>query len=148
MAVRACCDGIIELGERLDRIVAVPHCGFQPSGGIGHSKCADRARRDLSAYAPARLHRRASVARAPIRLTAWAANIASTSCSRTGIAKRHAPEMLEIDRTVIGSERRRWHPVNPLQMIRHGDNHNLSAPSIRQRGSRQPIMEVVNGTFA
>jgi hypothetical protein len=32
--------------------------------------------------------------------------------------------MREIDRTVIGSERRRWHPVNPFQMKRHGDNPN------------------------
>jgi hypothetical protein len=37
-----------------------------------------------------------------------------------GIAKRHAFEMFEIDRTVIGSERRRWHPVNPFEMKRHG----------------------------
>jgi len=50
-----------------------------------------------------------------------------------GIAKRHAREMFEIDCTVIGSERRRWHPVNPLQMIRHGDTPESPAPSIRQR---------------
>ncbi len=64
-----------------------------------------------------------------------------------GIAKRHPPEMLDIDRTVIGSERRRWHPVNPFQMKRHGDNPDLPAPSIRQRSFRQPITEMVNGTF-
>jgi hypothetical protein len=30
--------------------------------------------------------------------------------------------MVHIDRTVVGSERRRWHPGNPFQMKRHGDN--------------------------
>ena len=44
-----------------------------------------------------------------------------------GVAKRHAPQMDDIDRTVIGSERRRWHPVNPFQMKRHGDDPRLPA---------------------
>jgi hypothetical protein len=35
--------------------------------------------------------------------------------------------MIDIDRTIIWSERRRWHPVNPFQMKRHGDNPNLAA---------------------
>jgi hypothetical protein len=64
-----------------------------------------------------------------------------------GIAKRHAPEMLDIDRTVIGSERWRWHPIDPFQMKWHVDSPNPSAPWFRQRGSGQPIMELVNGTF-
>jgi hypothetical protein len=34
--------------------------------------------------------------------------------------------MFDIDRTVIGSERRRWHPGNPFQMKRHGNNPNLA----------------------
>jgi len=33
--------------------------------------------------------------------------------------------MLQVDRTVIGCERRRWHPVNPFHMKRHGDNPPL-----------------------
>jgi hypothetical protein len=37
-----------------------------------------------------------------------------------GIAKRHAFEVFEIDRAVIGSERRRWHPFYPFKMKRHG----------------------------
>src|SRR6478735_2402669 len=41
-----------------------------------------------------------------------------------GIAKGHALKMFDIDRTVIGSERWRWHPVNPFQMKWHGDNPN------------------------
>jgi hypothetical protein len=32
-------------------------------------------------------------------------------------------------------------------MKRHVDSPNLSVPSLRQRGSGQPIMELVNGTF-
>jgi hypothetical protein len=30
--------------------------------------------------------------------------------------------MFGVDRTVIGSERWRWHPFNPFQVKRHGDN--------------------------
>jgi hypothetical protein len=36
------------------------------------------------------------------------------------IIERHAPQMREIDRAVIGSERRGWHPVNPFCVKRHG----------------------------
>jgi hypothetical protein len=36
--------------------------------------------------------------------------------------------MVHVDRTVIGGERRRWHPGNPFQTKRHGDNPT-SAPS-------------------
>jgi hypothetical protein len=37
--------------------------------------------------------------------------------------------MDEIDRTVIGGNWRRWHPVNPMQMKRHADNPKSSAAS-------------------
>ena len=47
MAVRACATASVELGERLDRIGAARERGFQPAGGIGDAKCADRARRTL-----------------------------------------------------------------------------------------------------
>jgi hypothetical protein len=64
------------------------------------------------------------------------------------IAQRHALEMLDIDRTVIGSKRRRWHPVNPFQMKRHGDNP-LSPRRAENRGEAgQPNTELVNGCFA
>ena len=39
-----------------------------------------------------------------------------------GVAQRHALEMVHVDRTVVGGERRRWHPGDPFQMKRHGDN--------------------------
>jgi hypothetical protein len=29
--------------------------------------------------------------------------------------------MIEIERTVIGSEGGRWHPINPFQVKRHGE---------------------------
>ena len=35
---------------------------------------------------------------------------------KAGIAQRHAFEVFEIYRTVIGGERRRWHPFNPFEM--------------------------------
>jgi hypothetical protein len=41
---------------------------------------------------------------------------------QTGIAERHPSKMRKIDRTVIGSERRRRHPINPIQMKRQGDD--------------------------
>jgi hypothetical protein len=119
-------DRIIKLGERLGRIVAVLYSGFQMSGGIGNPECADRACRTFqgvrqrtrvgwqggeSADQPDRLGREH---RQHLALEA-------------GIAKRHALEMFDIDRAVIGSERRRWHPVNLFQMKRHGDNPNLLA---------------------
>ena len=63
-----------------------------------------------------------------------------------GIAQRHPVEMADIDRTVIGSERRRWHPVNPFQMKRHGGKSESSSAAPARR-FRQPIMELVNGTF-
>src|SRR5450759_5942042 len=44
------------------------------------------------------------------------------------IAQRHAPEMFDINRTVIGSEWWRWHPFYPFRMKRHGNNPDLSAP--------------------
>jgi hypothetical protein len=41
--------------------------------------------------------------------------------------------MFAIDRTVIGGERRRWHPVNPFQMKRHGEKPwDLPAEPIRE----------------
>jgi hypothetical protein len=36
--------------------------------------------------------------------------------------------MGHIDRTIVGNERRRWHPVDPFQMKRHGDD-----PGFRHR---------------
>jgi len=64
-----------------------------------------------------------------------------------GIAKRHAFEMFEIERTVIGSERRRWHPFYPFEMKRH-DLAQISLPYLsRQARFGQPITKLVNGTF-
>src|SRR5258705_7663853 len=49
------------------------------------------------------------------------------------VAKRHASEMVDINRTVIGSERRRWHPVDPFEMKRHG----LAQISLLHRSGRR-----------
>jgi len=37
-----------------------------------------------------------------------------------GVTERRALEVVEIDGTVIGNERRRWHPFYPFEMKRHG----------------------------
>jgi hypothetical protein len=55
--------------------------------------------------------------------------------------------MRKIDRTVIGSEWRRWHPVDPFEMKRHG----LAQVAAMHRSGRarflKPTTKVVNGTF-
>jgi len=56
-------------------------------------------------------------------------------------------EMFSIDWTVIGSERRRWHPVNPFPMKRHGDHPTVPALDDPAVQPGQPITEMVNGTF-
>jgi hypothetical protein len=54
-----------------------------------------------------------------------------------------------IDRTVIGSERWRWHPINPIHMKRHGDTsetlHSFGRSGREVLG--KPIMELVNARF-
>jgi len=142
MAVRACSTAH-RVGERLGRIVTLQHCGFQPSGGFSHLKCADPARRAFS-LCPVRLQRRATWPSALIRLTPGE-NIASTSCSRMACQASCARDAQNRwDR--LGTSGGRWHPVNPLQMIRHGDNP-FSRPIDRQRRFREPIIPVVNARF-
>ena len=146
MAVRACATASSSSASASGRIVTVPHCGFQTFGGIGHVKCADRARRAFQ-----RMRQRAGIGGQDGQRADQADGLGREHrqhlALEAGIAKRHALEMLDIDRTVIGSERRRWHPVNPFQMKRHGDNPN-SLPHRSDGGVlRQPNTPVVNGTF-
>src|SRR5438034_6231876 len=62
-----------------------------------------------------------------------------------GIVKRHAVEMCEIDRAVIGSERRRWHPFYPFEMKWHGLTHislpDRSGQAVLVSQSRNWLME-------
>jgi hypothetical protein len=67
--------------------------------------------------------------------------------------------MGEIDWTVIGSKWRRWHPIDPVQMKRHGDNPKSSLPErfdgevvasqswkrLTERLSRPPQVRLVFG---
>src|SRR5205807_4633841 len=46
------------------------------------------------------------------------------------ITKRHALEMIEINRAIIGNQRRRWHPFDPLQMKRHGVRPDVPARDV------------------
>jgi hypothetical protein len=62
------------------------------------------------------------------------------------VAERHAAEMREINRTIIGSKRRRWHPVNPFEAKRHGQSECAGQASWPGRFGH-PITELVNETF-
>ena len=64
-----------------------------------------------------------------------------------GISERHARQMREIDRTVIGGERRRWHPFDPLCAKRHVGEAGVLSSRRGQHGFDQPNTEMVNGTF-
>jgi hypothetical protein len=55
--------------------------------------------------------------------------------------------MLKVDRPVIGCERRRNHPVDPFEVKRHGVTHFSPQLGRSRARGRQPIMELVNGTF-
>jgi hypothetical protein len=65
-----------------------------------------------------------------------------------GIAKCHALKMGAVDRAIIGYERWRWHPVNPIQVKRHGD---VPKPSCARgdpaRKVRSANIEKVKGRF-
>src|SRR3982751_3811326 len=50
--------------------------------------------------------------------------------------------MFEVDRAVIGSERRRGHPVNPFHMKRHGAD-----PTHLGSNSGQPTTGIVNEMY-
>src|SRR5712671_4158198 len=91
------------------------------AGGIGYAECADRACRPLQRM---RQHTRVSgqggeTADQTGRL---GRKHRQHLALEPGVAQRHASEMVHVDRTVVGSERRRWHPGDPFQMKRHGDN--------------------------
>ena len=130
MAARASVTASIEPGKRRGGIVALLHRGFQACRGIGNGEGADRARRTLQ-----RMRQRAGFRRQGGERADQADGLGREHrqhlALEAGIAERHAPEMFEIDRTVIGNKRRRWHPINLFQMKRHGDNPNLPAESIR-----------------
>jgi len=109
----------------MDRIVTVQHCGFQPSGG--HRPLEMRRSRAPSLSSLMRqfaciggqdgkgAHQADSLGREHRRATH----------ARGWHPKRHAPEMFEIDWTVIGSERRRWHSIQSVADDTPWDNPNL-----------------------
>ena len=57
IALRACSDGVIELGKASARIATVSDRRFEMGGGVTDRESADRRAPNLSAYAPARPHR-------------------------------------------------------------------------------------------
>ena len=114
--------------ERRRRILAIAHDGFQTFGGIGHGEGADRAGRSLQ-----RMNQRAGILRHGRKRHDQARRLGCEHrqhlAFEAGVAKRHAPEMIDIDRTVIGGERRRWHPVNPFEVKRHVDSPYFADPA-------------------
>ncbi len=93
---------------------------LQPGGGIGDGKRADRPGRTFE-----RMRQRAGIRRhvrraVPIKAGGLGREHRQHLLLKGRIAERHAFEMFEIDRPVIGSQRRRWHPFYPFEMKRHG----------------------------
>jgi hypothetical protein len=118
-------DGIAEFGKRQGRIAAALDQGFQTSGRIGDAERTDRARRPLQG-----MRQRAGVRGQGRQSGDQTGRLGRKHrqhfALEAGIAKRHAVKMFDIDRSVIGSEGRRWHPGNPFQMKRHGDYPKLA----------------------
>ena len=122
-------DGLGELGERVGRIGALPMAASSRAAASATRKSADRPRRALQRMR----QRRASAGMAasvPIESGRLGRKHRQHLLLEAGIAERHALEMVEIDRTVIGSERRRWHPFYPFEMKRHGSIPDLPAALI------------------
>ena len=67
---------------------------------------------------------------------------------KAGIAERHALKVFEIDRTIVGDERRRWHPFNPFEMWRHGGTRIALPQSFPQGSIGRANTRLVNGTFS
>jgi len=114
---------------------------------LGDPEGADRARRPVQ-----RMRQRPGVGRQPGEHPDKADRLSRKHGQHLtlepAVAERHPRQMFDVDRAVIGSKRRRRHPVNPFQMKRHGDDPSGSSPPnrSRQRGA-QPITEMVNGTY-
>jgi hypothetical protein len=117
------CNRIVKFGQRFRLIASVVDQCLEANGGIGHRKRANRAGRSFQ-----RMRQRSRIG-----------GLGREHADKVGrlrrkqrqhfpleaiIVQRHAPQMREIDRTVIGSERRGWHPVNPFHMKRHGKPKN------------------------
>src|SRR5581483_12129111 len=52
-----------------------------------------------------------------------------------GVTERHSRQMCKIDRTIIGGERRRWHPFDPLGVKRHAGKAGVLFPVADGAGS-------------
>ena len=119
IAVRASATASPSSASSLGGIIATGKNCLQPDGGIRNTEGADRA-----GGAFQRMRQRTRIR----RQTGKRADQFGRLCRehrkhfllKPGIAKRHAFEMFEIDRAVIGGERRRWHPFYPFEMKRHG----------------------------
>ena len=119
-------DAPLSLAERRGRIATAVDRRLETDGGIGNAKCADRARRALQAVCTSAGNTHAGQ---DAGSTDRPAEHASTSRSRPA-----SPSVMRLRCSISigpssGDERRRWHPVNPFQMKRHGDNQRFSPPN-------------------
>src|SRR5438477_12296743 len=99
------CHRILELGERPHRIGAVLQRRFQSGGCLGNRKGADGARRTVQ-----RMRKLASLGRQRREYANQAHRLDREHRQHLAlealIAKRHALEMIDIDRAIIGNELR------------------------------------------
>ena len=110
---------IAEFGKPAGWIGTLRKVRLQPGGGIGNGESTDRAGRAFQ-----RMRQRGPIRRHGGKLADQPGRLGSEHRQHllleAGIAKRDSFEMFEIYWTVIGSERRRWHPFYPFEMKRHG----------------------------
>ena len=119
MAVRASATASPSSASASDGIAAIGQRCFQPGRSLGDGKSANRPGRTFQ-----RMRQRPRLRRKRGQRVEQFGRLRREHRQHlvleAGVAKRHATEMLEIDRTVIGCEWRRWHPVDPFEMKRHG----------------------------
>src|SRR5439155_3317143 len=109
---------IAEFDQRLGGIAAMGQRRFQPGRSLSHRESADRPRRTFERMRQCPRLRRQGGERVE-QFGGLSREHRQHFLLEAGVAERHALEMLEIDRTVIGCEWRRWHPTDPFEMKRH-----------------------------
>src|SRR5258708_3287628 len=132
-------DAVVKLRHRVRDVGVATYGGFELFGGFSDTESADRPGRTFE-----RMRQRGRIGRQSGKRTDQATGLPREHRQhlplKADIAKRHALKMGGIDRTIVRGKRWRWHPVNPFQMKRHGDDPRPRRRPIRRRNSCQPII--------
>src|SRR3569832_1624354 len=125
--------GVIEFVQGISGSEAGPDLRLEMSGRSAECKGADRPRRPLERVRQRRRSGRKRGKRFDETRGLGGKHGQHFALERR-IAQRHAPQMRDIDRAVIGGERWRWHPFNPVQMKRHGKSESFVSRATHRRG--------------